>query len=97
MNEPTEIKKKSPALALILGFLPTPMALLLLPNLMGHPAPHYLRGISIALCLFSAFCCFASSFMLFARRTGLAIMAGILFLIVNGLIAFFSGCSALVI
>jgi hypothetical protein len=45
-------------------------------------------------CVLSVACCFVSSFMLFARRTGLAILAGVLFLILNGFIAFFFGCTA---
>jgi hypothetical protein len=76
-------------LALLLGFAPAAMVLALLrlkPNL-----PPRLFWVPCAL---SVACCFSSSFLLFARRTVLAILAGVLFLILNALIACFFGCSA---
>jgi hypothetical protein len=36
-----------------------------------------------------------ASFMLFARRTALAIVAGVLFLILNGFITLAFGCSSI--
>jgi hypothetical protein len=92
MNPPTEPKKKSPALALLLAFLPAAMLMLLgAMNLGQNPE----KSLCMTACLLSVVCCFISSFMLFARRTGLAIAVGVLFLILNGLIAFFMGCVAL--
>ncbi len=51
-------------------------------------------GILAVVCVISIACCFASSFMLFARKTGLAVFVGVVFMILNGLIAFFFGCAA---
>ena len=47
------------------------------------------------LCVVCGICCFTSSFMLFRRKTALAFFAGILFLLLNGFITFFFGCTAL--
>jgi len=46
-------------------------------------------------CFATVVCCFISSFMLFSRRTSLAIVAGILFLLLNAVIAFGFGCAAM--
>ena len=76
-------------LALLLGFAPAAMALALLmlkPNLNSR--------LFWVPCALSVACCFTSSFLLFARRTVLAILAGILFLVLNAAIAFAFGCAA---
>ena len=89
MNEPTTKDKKYRVTALFLAFLPSAMLLgltVLRPNIQ--------RNMLMVACVLSVACCFVSSFMLFARRTGLAILAGVLFLILNGFIAFFFGCTA---
>ena len=52
-------------------------------------------NVLVAACVISLACCFGASSMLFARRTALAIVAGVLFLILNGVIAFFFGCASL--
>jgi hypothetical protein len=93
MPEPTHENKKSPATALILGFLPTPIALVLLPNLaLTHQMGHFHGIVGVAACVLSVNCCFASSFMLFAHgnRSGNLwnILLGVLFPIWNGLISF---------
>jgi hypothetical protein len=88
MSEPKNYNAKYRVTALFLAFLPSAM-------LLGCFAiPHNIqKGILMAACNLSIACCFLSSFMMFARRTGLAILAGVLFLILNGLIAFFFGCA----
>jgi len=92
-NDPGKIqpreKKESPRFALILAFIPAAMVLALLTF-----KPNIRQGGLTGACILSATCCFISSFMLFSRRTGPAILAGIIFLILNGLIAFFFGCAA---
>jgi hypothetical protein len=88
MNEPT---KKSPALALILGFAPAALSLAIL-TISGQNGPP--RTLLWPMCAVSAVCCFASSFMLFRFKTGLAIAGGLLFLLLNGVISLFSGCVA---
>ena len=45
-------------------------------------------------CLAAIVCCFVPSFLLFRRRTGLAIVGGLLILLINGFIALFFGCCA---
>jgi hypothetical protein len=75
---------------LLLAFTP---AALVLATLTLKPDRH--RALFVVACAISVACCFASSFMLFARRTILAILAGLLFLILNGLIAFAFGCATL--
>ena len=81
--------KKSPLWPLLLAFLPAVMVLALWP-----PKPNIRREMYTVACSISVVCCFISSFMLFARRTGLAILAGVIFLLLNALIALFFGCVA---
>jgi len=88
-NSQTEEKKKSPGFALILAFIPAAALLALLTF-----KPNIRQGGLMGACILSAACCFVSSFMLLSRRTGLAILAGVILLILNGLIAFFFGCAA---
>jgi hypothetical protein len=89
MNEQPEKSKKSPAVALLLAFLPTAIMLSL-----RVLRPNISNTMLIVACVVSVICCFVSSSMLFARRSGLAILAGLFFLLLNGLIAFFLGCVA---
>jgi hypothetical protein len=89
MSEPANNNAKHGVTALFLAFLPSAMLLgltVLRPNIR--------QNMLMVACVLSVACCFVSSFMLFARRTGLAILAGVLFLILNGFIAFFFGCTA---
>jgi len=89
MNEPP---KKSPALALALGF--TPAALLLgIISLSGQSGPH--SNVLWPAFGLSVVCCFTSSFMLFWRKTGWAIACGLLLLLLNAGISLFTGCMAL--
>src|SRR5262245_1862451 len=97
MNE--EPGKKSPTLALMLAFAPTAMVLAvvgvsLVAARFKLNLPNF-AALAVLLCVGSLLCCFASSFMLFRRKTGLAVFGGILFLLLNGFIAFFFGCAAL--
>ena len=92
MSVESNEKKRSPALALVIGFLPA-------LTMMGLFAYAQTRNLSTTLleaeCVFSLVCCFAASFLLAMRKTALAIITGILLLFVNGAIAFFFGCTAL--
>jgi len=85
--------KKSPALALTIGFIPAVLSLLV-GTLSGQngPKPEVLWP------LFFVFltCCFTSSFLLFRRKTGWAIAGGLLLLLLNGAISFFTGCLAII-
>lgn len=94
--QPTDEKRKSPASALILGFAPT--AILLFIFFLGSTGLFDKTSKSLGntvlglVCIVSVGCCFASSFLLFRRKTALAIFGGMVFLLLNGFIAFFSGC-----
>ena len=88
MNEPP---KKSPRLALALGFAPAAISLVIGATC-GQNGPTSkvlwsIFGVSVV-------CCFASSFMLIRRNTGWAIAGWLLFLLSNAAIAFFAGCVA---
>jgi hypothetical protein len=91
--------KKSPALALTLAFAPTVMVLAIIGLAFLAEAKKFTLpqspGWIVLLCLGSGICCFTSSIMLFRRKTGLAIFGGILFLLLNGFITFFFGCTAM--
>jgi len=90
MSEPTG---KSPALALVLAFVPGAILL----TLLGVSAA---VGKDLTIPLLwtasnvSVGCCFTASFLLFRRKTGWAIAVGVLFLLLNGAISFFLGCVA---
>jgi hypothetical protein len=88
-----QIAKKSPVLALAIGFLPAAL-LLLIGTISGQsgPSSNVLWPIFLA-CLV---CCFASSFMLFRRKTAWSILGGLLLLLLNGAISLFTGCFAVV-
>lgn len=77
--------------ALLLAFLPAAMLLSMIA-LLGQ---HVSSGLLVAASLISLVCCFVSSFMLFRRQTALAIVAAVLFLLLNGAIALFFGCASL--
>src|SRR6266404_6449277 len=85
--------KKSPALALALGFAPAAL-LLLIGTISGQNGPK--ASVLWPMFFVSAGCCFSSSFMLFRRRTGWAIACGVLLLFLNAAISFFVGCLALI-
>ena len=89
MNEPT---RKSPALALVLGFAPAALLLGML-TMNGQSGPH--GNVLWPAFGASLLCCFVSSFMLFRRKTGWAIAGGLLLLLLNGAISLFTGCMAL--
>jgi len=89
-NEPKDL---SPALALALGFVPSATLL----TIFGYASLNQkvTNTMFLMAALLSVVCCFTSSFLLFRRKTGLAIVAGILLLLVNFGITFFLGCMAL--
>lgn len=83
--------KSSPVLALCLGLLPSAMLMLLIAGSRGKSP----TGLLVGICIASVICCFVSSFLLFKRRTGAAIAGGVLLMVLNGFIAFFCGCAAM--
>jgi amino acid transporter len=92
-------KQKSPALALVLAFLPAAIFLWFSQgpgrNAPQHEVRRHTAMLLGASSVVSFVCCFVSAFMLFARRTALAMGVAVVFLILNFLIAFFLGCIAL--
>ena len=98
MNEPNQIqppqqpgaKKPSALLALGLAFVPSFM-LVSFATFAFHSSPPVV--VCALFCLVSLGCCFGSALLLFQRKTGPAIFFGILFLLLNGAISFFFGCT----
>ena len=84
----------------MLAFAPTAMVLAIIGlDLLAEAKKFTLPqspGWVALLCVVCGICCFTSSVMLFRRKTGLAILGGILFLLLNGLITFFFGCTAMI-
>jgi hypothetical protein len=92
MNDKSDRRQPFPVLALFLGFVPA--ALVLVVMQMGNlrdPSSSFLAAGAIG----TLVCCFIASFLLFRHKTGLAVAGGLLLLLLNGAIAFFLGCSAL--
>jgi hypothetical protein len=83
-------KRKSPAPALILGFLPS--VILLAAATVKQPP----NGLLFFCCIIAVICCFTSSVLLFRRGTSLAIVGGIAFLLLNAVISLFFGCASVV-
>lgn len=88
-----ELPKRSLAPALVLAFLPA--ALVLVVGMIGGQSGPP-RAVIWSVCAVCLVCCLISSFLLFRRRTGWAIVGGIVFLLLNGFISFFVGCVAVV-
>jgi len=87
--------KKSPALALILGFLPSVLLLGIFAWFSRPAADGKLEAVPLLIALVvSVGCCFSSAILLFSRNTGLAIAAGVIFLLLNGAISLVFGCGA---
>jgi len=84
---------KSFVFGLLLAFAPAAMLLGLFTCATAYFWANWPWEMVLVPCLVSVACCLVSSFMLFSRRTGLAIAIAAVFLILNGLIAFFFGCS----
>jgi multisubunit Na+/H+ antiporter MnhG subunit len=81
-------------LGLMLGLLPTVIALVLAKSASAStkdPSP----GFYVVFLAISVACCFLSSSLLFRRKTVLAILAGVLFLILNSVVSLFLGCAVL--
>ncbi len=95
-NEPRESpQKKSPARALALAFLPSVLLLIMWTLLAGGNSSQPSAAVFIAGCIISIACCFTASFMLFRRGTGLAILGGVIFMLLNAFVSFLFGCGAL--
>lgn len=93
MSEESKETSYAP-LGLMLGLLPTVMALVLAKSASAStkdPSP----GFYMFFLAISVACCFVSSVLLFRRKTVLAIIAGVLFLILNGFVSLFLGCAVL--
>jgi hypothetical protein len=85
-------KKSSALLALLVAFVPSVMLVSFATYSSGSNPPSVLCAL---FCLVSLGCCFGSSLLLFRRKTGLAILFGVLFLMLNGVISFFFGCATI--
>lgn len=77
--------------ALLLGFAPS--ATLLLLALLKQNS---VKELFVILTIGSLLCCFVSSYLLFKRRTGMAIVGGICLILLNLVVSFFCGCAAMV-
>jgi len=86
-------KKKSPAPAMILAFVPSVLLLAVLSFSSAVAAPS--APLLFLVCGVSVVCCFVSSALLFRRNTTLAILCGIIFVVLNAGISIFLGCVAL--
>jgi hypothetical protein len=86
-NEPNG-KNKSPALAIILAFIPS---LLLAGTVMPFQRDDVPKSVLIIESIFSLICCFTSAFLLLKRKTVWAIALALVFVLLNGLISFFFG------
>ena len=93
----SENRRKISKLALPLAFLPSVLLIGGLSVLATNQAPQVFQspvflGIICVVCIA---CCFTASILMFRRKTVLAIMFGILFLLLNAAISFFFGCATI--
>ena len=87
LSEPT---RKPIALPLILAFVPSVLALVIIGI---SPDKHQMAAFCVPAAVVSFGCCFASSFMLFRHRTAAAIVTGVLFTLLNAVIVVGLGCA----
>ena len=74
-----------------IGLLPSALLLMAGAFALEHGTA---RELWAFVCFISVICCFIASFMLFARKTAAAVLGGLVLLLLNGFVAFFSGCTA---
>lgn len=74
--------------AVVLGFFPAALLLGITGSRASSEAVLFAAVVSV-------FCCFTSSFLLFRQKSTLATLGGVVFLLLNGAIAFFLGCGAI--
>jgi CHASE2 domain-containing sensor protein len=92
-----EKKRNISRLALPVAFLPSVFLLGGLSVLATNQAPQIFQspvflGLVCAVCIA---CCFTASILMFRRKTILAVVFGILFLLLNAAISFFFGCATI--
>ena len=90
MSDSFQSKPPFPVLAMLLAFVPAGLVLAFFSFGGDLKAP-----LLAAALLLTIGCCTASSLMLFRHQTGLALVAAVLFLILNGLISLFFGCACM--
>jgi hypothetical protein len=89
----------NPMLGVGLGLAPT-LLIMLIQTMSGvsrnQTDSSFLTMLMLACFLVSVICCFGSGFILFQRRTALAIVAGVLFMLLNAVFSFWFGCAAVI-
>ena len=90
--------RRSSTLALVIGFAPSVILLAGITVAATAPLSNVSNDAADVLLWLgsgaSVICCFTASILLFSRKTGPAILWGIILLLLNGFIAFFFGCCA---
>ena len=85
----------SPMRSLIIGFTPSALLLAAFGVVSALNLPKADSAVLLWCCsAVSVVCCFVASGMLFSRKTGGAILGGIMLMLLNAFIAFFFGCCA---
>ena len=96
MNSPAsppplpEPPRKPIALPLILAFVPAALSLVIFGLNLDK---HQMAAFCVPAAIVSLGCCFASSFLLFRRKTSAAIVTGILFILLNLVVTIGLGCA----
>jgi len=90
-DQPDRPQAPFPVIALTLGFVPAAFFLAATQTPNFDPSAAFLVAGAVGTLL----CCFIASFLLFRHKTILAMAGGILLLLLNGALAFFLGCGAL--
>jgi uncharacterized membrane protein len=96
--QPPEAPKqnKSPLLPLLLGFTPSIIVLAIVGTAKNGGIFDSTQGLFMWLgCFITIICCLVSSMMLFRRDTKSAAVGAVLLFFLNGFIAFFLGCGAM--
>jgi hypothetical protein len=95
MSDEPAPKSDNIVILLVLAFLPSAMLLAFIGVTNGGRSNLLLGPMLTLACFVSVVCCFGSAFMLFKRKSWMAIFAGIVFLLLNGAISFLFGCGAI--
>jgi O-antigen/teichoic acid export membrane protein len=91
----SEQKRKISRLALPLAFLPSVLLIGGISVLSTNLVPQFFQSAVVLgiLCIVCIACCFTASILMFRRKTVVAVVFGILFLLLNAAISFFFGCA----
>lgn len=99
---PPAVRAANTTAGLFIGFFPAMMVIVLVTlgaaGVLDHVKQPGAQTLAVLACLVTLACAGTSSFILFRRyKKGVALAGAVLLLLINGCVAFFFGCSAMLL